>query len=77
MPSFKCKCGNILRYGIIPNKDEWLLISDEKFDEYAGEINSEELYSEMKSMLVCQNCKRIWLFWEGFGQKPVPYLPDL
>lgn len=77
MPGFKCKCGNIFRYGIIPNKDEWLLILDEKFDKYAGEINSEELYRDMKSMFVCRNCKRIWVFWEGFEQEPVPYLPDL
>lgn len=76
MPGFKCKCGNIIKYGAIPNPQEWLLISDVQYDSFQGNIDSEELYDQFKSVFVCTNCERIWIFWKGFDFPPSGYLPN-
>lgn len=60
----------------IPNPNEYLFISDVDYDSYAGKVDSEELYKQMKSMLVCDQCRRIWIFWNGFKNDPEAYLPD-
>lgn len=77
MPGIECKCGNIIKSGEIPNPNEWLLISDVEYDKYSGEIDSEELYQEMKSMLICKQCRRIWVYWEGHQKAPTPYVLDV
>jgi hypothetical protein len=76
MPSIICKCGEKLRYGEIPNPIEWLTISDEAYDSYEGKIDSEDLYREMKSILRCPWCGRLWAFWNGFDCEPVSYVPE-
>ena len=76
MPSINCKCGKKLGYGEIPNSIEWLMISDEAYDKYSGEIDSELLYKEMKSFLKCPNCGRLWVFWDGFQSSPTVYNCD-
>lgn len=73
MPSIKCKCGEKLGYGAIPNPIEWLIISDSTYDTYAGKIDSEKLYQEMKNILKCPMCSRLWIFWDGFDAPPVSY----
>lgn len=70
-----CKCGAILHYGDIPSRIEYKFISDAAYDKYEGEIDSEKLYIEMKSFFKCANCKRLWLFWNGFDEKPSEYVP--
>ncbi len=45
--------------GEVPNSIEWLLISDVDFDNFHGAIDSEVLYKEMKSLLVCNQCKAL------------------
>ncbi|HLO87733.1 MAG TPA: hypothetical protein VK203_22380 [Nostocaceae cyanobacterium] len=76
MPGIKCKCGNVIKTGEIPNPNEWLIISDVDYDLYSGSINSEELYKEMKSMLICNKCSRLWIYWEGSEKEPVAYIID-
>lgn len=73
MPGVKCKCGNILKTGGVPNPIEWLMISDNEYDKYINEIDAEELYSTMKSMLICDNCKRLWIYWDGWQKPPTSY----
>lgn len=73
MPSIKCKCGEKLGYGQIPNPIEWLTISDVDFDGYSGMIDSEDLYKSMKSMLQCPKCGRLWFFDHGFENPPRCY----
>lgn len=75
MPSIKCNCGELLRYGDIPNPIEWLFISDKDYDSYSGQIDSEALYLHMNSMLLCPNCNGILIFWKGFNHLPVYYKP--
>jgi hypothetical protein len=76
MPKIACKCGESLGFGEIPNPIEWLFMSDSDFDEFSGAIESESLYSRMKSCLECPSCKRLWIFWNGFDAAPVEYVPQ-
>lgn len=76
MPGILCKCGNIIKTGEIPNPNEWLLISDVEYDKYSGSIDSEDLYVEMKRILVCNQCKRIWIYWENNQKEPISYILD-
>lgn len=76
MPGIKCICNNIIRYGEIPNPNEMLMISDIDFDKHYENINTEELYKEMKSILICNVCGRLWVYWDGFQSDPKSYLPE-
>jgi hypothetical protein len=73
MPAIKCKCGEILRYGEIPNPIEWLFISDTAYDKLTGVIEAEDLYRAMKTFLRCPACERLWVFWDGFNDGPSEY----
>ena len=75
MPAYVCKCGERVSYSEIPSPSQYLFISDVDYDKYQGEIDAETLYLEMKSFLVCGNCGRIWMFWNGFKHEPREYLP--
>lgn len=69
-----CNCGEKIRYGEIPCKDEWLCISDQAFDKMSGTIDSEVLYKQMTSILKCAVCGRLWIFWDGFDRPPKAYI---
>ncbi len=73
MPGIQCKCGNIIKSNEIPNSNEWLIISDVDYDRYSGKIDAEELYKEMKKLVICQKCKRIWIYWNGYQESPNSY----
>lgn len=77
MPSINCKCGERLKYGEIPCPIEWLIISDESYDAYSGEIDSESLYRDMINMLKCPKCGSLLVFWNGFQFEPVLYAPSV
>ncbi|MCP3659277.1 MAG: hypothetical protein GY830_02745 [Bacteroidetes bacterium] len=57
----------------IPNPNEWLLISDVEYDNFSGQIDSEKLYMKMKTMLVCQKCKRLLIFWSDKIREATSY----
>ncbi|WP_413208407.1 hypothetical protein [Rhodospirillum sp. A1_3_36] len=76
MPSIICRCGNRLRFGVIPNSLEWLIISDSDYEKIEGNIDSEELYMKFKSIIKCDNCRKIWIYWNGFQDEPVCYKED-
>ena len=76
MPSILCRCGEVLRYGEIPNPIEWLFISDKEYDECSEKIDAEELYRKMRSILECSACGRIYMFWDGFKGLPSCYVPE-
>jgi len=76
MPSLTCGCGEIVNYGEIPCSNEWLLMSDIEFDQFSGQIDVEEIYKAMKSLIKCPQCGAIWLFWNGFQAEPQRYMPQ-
>jgi hypothetical protein len=76
MPAILCKCDNRISYGAISNPSEWLAISDVDYDKYTGMIDAEVLYAAMKSVLVCDQCKRLWIFKSGFQSDPICYSID-
>ncbi|RYF76440.1 MAG: hypothetical protein EOO39_05570 [Cytophagaceae bacterium] len=73
MSKFRCECDTVLRFGTIPNSDEYLLISDVHYDGFSGLVDAEELYMQMKSMLKCPTCGRLWIYWDGFNMAPTCY----
>ena len=73
MPSIKCKCGNFINMGEIPNPNEWLIISDVEFDKFYEKIDAEVLYKKMKTLLICEKCNRLWVYWSGNEKDPVSY----
>lgn len=76
MPNLTCGCGEVLQYGEIPCKNEWLLISDVEFDQFSGCVDAEEIYQAMTSLIKCTRCGTIWLFWDGFQAEPQAYVPQ-
>lgn len=76
MPKMLCSCGNILRFGDIPCKIQYNFISDVDYDKVQGLVDSEELYIQMKMLFVCEECKRLWFFWDGFDKPPQEYVPS-
>ena len=75
MPGLECKCGHRISYTEIPCKDEWLVISDCDYDAFSGQVDAEDVFRAMTSMLKCPACGRLWVFWEGFGRRPSEYVP--
>lgn len=74
MPSILCQCGNRISLGEIPSPNQYLIISDKDYDNFQGNIDSEKLYRDMKIVALCNICKRIHIFWNGFDQPPTSYL---
>lgn len=68
MPALTCACGQVIPYGAIPCRDEWLFISDVDYDSFVGPVDAEDLYRRMRSFLRCPNCGRLWVFWNGYEQ---------
>lgn len=75
MPKISCGCGNILNLQDIPCKIQYNFISDVDYDKHHHTVNAEELYQEMNMFFKCEDCGRLWVFWDGFDEKPFEYLP--
>lgn len=76
MAKFKCVCGETLQTsGEIPNPTEWLAVSDVAFDDYAGDVPSEELYAAFTHVIVCPRSGHLWVFKDGFDRDPSCYAP--
>jgi hypothetical protein len=71
-----CSCGHRITYGEIPNPNEYLMVSDVQYEAYNGFVDAEKLYADMTHVLTCKQCRRLWIFWKGFANPPVGYMPD-
>jgi len=72
-----CRCGTVIQIsGPVPNPLEWLMISDEKFDEFPDEVSSTIVYQEATSVFKCNVCGRIWIYWKGMEQAATCYHPE-
>ncbi|MEU9887485.1 hypothetical protein [Sphaerisporangium sp. NPDC051011] len=77
MSKFHCVCGNLIRIsGLIPNPDEWKIISDIDFDHFEGLVDAENVYASSTSMFRCRNCGCLWVYWDGFDNPPQLYTPS-
>lgn len=78
MAKFVCVCSQVISAsGAIPNPNEWRLMSDTDFDDYAGTVNVEKLYRSMRIMYRCPVSDHLWVFWDGFDQTPKLYGPEV
>lgn len=76
MPKLRCICDNIINLGEIPSANQLLIISDEEFDNFHGNLDSEMVYSAMKIVAKCNSCERLHFFWNGFENKPEVYTKE-
>jgi hypothetical protein len=73
MPKIRCRCNFVIGLGQIPSPDQLMIISDAEFDKFAGLVDAEQIYSEMKVVAKCPNCGRIHIFWDGFDRPQAIY----
>lgn len=74
-PSIKCTCGCSVSFGSIPSPTEWLFISEVDYDRFQARVAADELYRQMSTFLKCDHCGRLWVFWNGFANRPAEYVP--
>lgn len=73
MPKFNCPCKHIIPLGDIPNKNEYLFLSDIDYDNYKGSIDSEIFYAASKRFYECPDCQRLLVFWDNDTNKFASY----
>lgn len=76
MPKVLCKCGHFINLSDIPSPNQRLMISDVDYDKYWGKIDAEELFKEMTLVVVCPNCGRLYIYYDGFDKPPIIYKKD-
>jgi hypothetical protein len=77
MTKWLCGCGEVIHTsGPMPNPAEWLLISDERFDEFSGMVDAETVYRSACHAFRCDRCGRLHVFWDGMGADPTVYSLD-
>lgn len=59
--------------GEIPSPYQYLLISDENFDKFEGEVDSEDIFKEMTTVVICNNCGRLLIFWDKNNREATSY----
>lgn len=74
LPKMMCTCGKVLRMSDIPCNIQYNFISDTDYDKVHGMVDAEELYQKMRMFFVCDDCKRLWVFWNGFDNPPQEYV---
>jgi hypothetical protein len=65
-----------MNLSLIPCPDQWNIINDIKYDSFPEMIESSNLLDAMDLMFKCPNCERIWIYWNGFGNEPIVYIPE-
>jgi hypothetical protein len=73
MSKIKCNCGNILHLGEIPDRNEYLFLSDIEFDEIFKDLDEEKIYLNTKRFYKCPVCERLFIFWDNNKNKFVMY----
>lgn len=76
MPKVVCLCKEEINLSDIPSPNQLLMIEDVKYDKYFDSIDAEKLYEEMTLVVRCQNCKRLYVYENGFGNDPLIYSLD-
>lgn len=73
MPKHICKCGHAINLSDIPSSNQLLFIEDQNFDKFFDRIDAEVLYQEMKLIVRCNICKRLYIFESGYENDPIIY----
>jgi len=76
MPKVVCLCKEVINLSDIPSSNQLLMIEDVKYDKYFDSIDAEKLYEEMTLVVRCQNCKRLYVYENGFENDPLIYSLD-
>lgn len=73
MPKFKCVCSEVINLSEVPSPHQYLMISDQKYDNFQGLVDTEVLYREMIITVKCPTCKRLYLYERGFDKPATIY----
>lgn len=73
MPSYLCKCGTRIDYTDIPAAASYKVIGDADVD-VDDELDMSFRSDRSKEALLCANCGRFWIFWNGFHNPPTEYM---
>jgi len=77
MPKFDCVCGQTIPVsGLVPNPNEWRILSDIAFDGLDPLACSEDVYQKSLPMYLCPASGHIWVYWDGLGSEPRLYAPS-
>lgn len=76
MAKFQCVCGFLISTsGDIPDPYQWNLLTDARFDEFVGQVDSDQLYMDATVMFRCPNSGHLWIYWSGLENLPSLYTP--
>jgi hypothetical protein len=50
---------------------EWMVTSDYEYDIRCSVVYAERPVADMRAMLTCPGCERLWVFWDGFESVPM------
>lgn len=73
MPKLKCVCSEVINLNEIPSPHQYLMISDQKYDNFQGLVDTEVLYREMIITVKCPTCSRLHIFENGFDNPAITY----
>ena len=76
MPKVVCLCNEVINLSDIPSSNQLLLIDDVKYEKYFDSIDAEKLYEEMTLVVRCPNCRRLYVYENGFENNPLIYSLD-
>jgi hypothetical protein len=73
MPKYICECENVINLSDIPSQNQLLFIEDRDYDKNFGNIDAEKLYQDMNLVIRCPDCKRLYIFENGYDKEPIVY----
>ena len=77
MAKWLCACGTTIRStGPVPNRAEYLLVSDLDFDAFTERVQAEDVYMAMSHTFRCSSCGRLHVFWSGMDENATVYSPE-
>ena len=76
MPKMLCTCDNVIFLHEIPCPHEWRLISDVEYGRLWEEHATHEQIADATTLAVkCDECGRLFIYWDGFDKQPTEYVP--
>jgi hypothetical protein len=76
MAKWRCRCGEVLtNSGPIPNANGLYVMTEERYEERADAPDF-DLIRDSVGAHRCPRCGRLWVWWNGSGEKPDVYEPE-
>jgi hypothetical protein len=73
MPGYLCKCDVRMDYTEIPAACSYYLVEDAAVDIQEDITTHQAAWTDLKNVLRCPACGRLWIFWNGMALAPTEY----